>query len=798
MLSSERTTVPTWLAFAWLLVVLALAAHQWHFWHAPKLDTDVFALLPQDEQAPVAQRAMRQLSEQAERRVVVLVGAPDWAGAQAVAARFDQSLIAAKAGLRRAADTGVAAQAVDFYRPWRDVLLTDAQRAQLGKAQAADGKEGMTKVLASQALARLHGLSTGQPTAWVSDPLGLWPSWWSQRAGLTAARPRDGLLWVPDATGHREWAVLMYETEGSAFRFDGQRRWGDALDQAGQAAQTAQPGQKDAIRILTAGVPLHAEAGAVQGNREMNTIGWGSLAAVIALVWWAFWAIRPVALIAVSLMVGCAAGLSVTVWVFGQVHLMTLVFGASLVGVAEDFGIHYFASRLGAPGVGRWPLMRHLLPGLALALLTSVLGYLVLAVVPFPGLRQMALFSAVGLVAAFLTAVCWFPALDRGALPGSRMERAVAGSLVRWPLLKGRGLWATLLVFLAVCATGVAHLQVNDDLRQLQSSPPALIKDQIEVSHLLQMPSPAQFFVVQGPSPDAVLEREEARKAKLAPWLAKASAQGQQAGLSAVSDWVPSASRQADNRALTSQVERAVLAQVGQVVGEDLTRPEFNAQPLSINDWLASPASAGLRSQWLGPVDGGYASVILIKGLAHRAQAEELRLLGEHVEGVHWADRPADLSRLLGRFRVTMGWLLLLGHGLVWAALALRFGRTAWRAWLPTALASLGCLAVQGWLGEPFQLFNLLALMLLLGMGVDYGIFLLEHQGEDQGHAWLAVLLGACSTMLSFGLLALSATPALHAFGLTLLVGLSLVCVLAPALRLQTAGPHAKAQGAVS
>ncbi|MEY2838699.1 MAG: hypothetical protein RJB60_998, partial [Pseudomonadota bacterium] len=50
--------------------------------------------------------------------------------------------------------------------------------------------------------------------------------------------------------------------------------------------------------------------------------------------------------------------------------------------------------------------------------------------------------------------------------------------------------------------------------------------------------------------------------------------------------------------------------------------------------------------------------------------------------------------------------------------------------------------------------------------------------------AWLAVLLGAISTGLSFGLLALSATPALRAFGLTLLIGLVLVCLLAPALRL--------------
>jgi len=766
-----RMGTPQWLALAWLLVVAAIGWHQWQFWQAPRLDTDVFALLPQDEKAPVAQRAMRQLGEQGERRVVVMLGAADWHAAQEAAVRFDATLAAAHAGLRRTTDGGVATQALDFYRPWRDALLTDTQRAELRNADTA--------ALATQALERLHGLNTGQPTAWLADPLGLWTAWWSQRGGLTAARPRDGLLWVADTGGKRDWAVLLYETEGSAFRFDGDRRWGDALDAAAAATAAAGP-----VTVLRAGVPLHAEAGAVQGNREMNTIGWGSLAAVIALVWWAFRALRPVALIAVSLAVGCAAALSVTVWVFGQVHLLTLVFGASLVGVAEDFGIHYFTSRLASPETPRWPLMKHLLPGLALALLTSVLGYLVLAVVPFPGLRQMAVFSAVGLVAAFLTAVCWFPALDRGALRGSRMASAVAANLARWPTLRGRRLWALLALFTLLCAWGVLRLHANDDLRQLQSSPPELVKEQIEVSRLLRIPSPAQFFVVRGATPEAVLQREEALKDKLRLAAAEAGAPA----LSAVSDWVPSAARQAENRRLSTEAEQQVLRKVGQALGEDLQRPAFNPTPLELQAWLASPASAAARAQWLGQVDGAYASAVLIRGLANRTQAEALHALGEQVEGVHWVDRASDMSGLLGRFRVTMGWLLVAGHVVVWAAMALRFGRAAWRAWLPTALASLGCLAVLGWLGEPFQLFNLLALMLLLGMGVDYGIFLLEHQGEDQGHAWLAVLLGAISTGLSFGLLALSATPALRAFGLTLLTGLVLVCLLAPLFRLHQ--PH--------
>ena len=768
---SERG--PVWLPLLWLLVVAVLGWHQWQFWQAPRLDSDVFALLPQDEQQPAAQRAMKQLAEQGERRVVVMLGGADWERVRQAAQRFDQALRAQQAGLQPAQDALPSDQIMSFYAPWRDVLLTDDQRAALPQADVS--------ALAAQALGRLHGFSMGQPTNWLADPLGLWSSWWAERGGLTAARPRDGLLWVKDPSAGRDWAVLLYETQGSAFRFDGKRRWGDALAHAEAAARSD---LGDGLTVLSAGVPLHAEAGAAQGHQEMNTIGWGSLLAVISLVLAAFRAVGPMLLIALSLVIGCAAGLSATVLVFGQVHLLTLVFGASLVGVAEDFGIHYFASRLGEPGRPRWSLMRHLLPGLLLALATSVLGYLVLAVVPFPGLRQMALFSAVGLMAAFATAVCWLPWMDRGGLSSGRFAKGMASTLRHWPVLTRARLWIALVILGLVCAVGLARLHVNDDLRQLQSSPPALMKAQIAVGRLLQMPSPAQFFLVQGRTEDEVLSREEALKQAVAAWQAKAPDRDARIGVSAVSDWVPSRQRQHDNRALTQARERAVLHEVGQAVGEDLHRPAFAEQPLTLSQWLASPASSGLRAQWLGAQDGGFASVVLIRGLSQQAQAQALRTLAPTVEGVQWVDRADDISALMGRFRVVMGWLLVLGHALVLVTLYLRFGRSAWRAWLPCALGSLVCVAILGLMGEPFQLFNLLALMLLLGMGVDYGIFLLEHPGEQQGHAWLAVLLGAISTGLSFGLLALSSTPALRAFGLTLLIGLTLVCLLAPTMRL--------------
>ena len=776
---SSATAIPRWLVWGWALVVALLAVHQLQFWRAPKIDTDVFALLPHDEQSPIAQMAMRQLAEQGERRVVVMLGGADWEVLRQVAQAMGSQLSSSEAGLKPTSLEGMAAQTMDFYKPWRDVLLTPSQKAQLTNADTAQ--------LARGALSRLHGLSAGQPTNWLSDPLGLWTAWWTERSGITAARPRDGILWVADPDGKRDWAVLLLETKSSAFSLSSERRWYNALQQAkSEASRSVEHAQT--VQMLLAGIPLFAEAGASQGNSEMNSIGLGSMAGIILLVWWTLRAVRPIALIGLSLGVGCAAAVSATVLIFGQIHMLTLVFGASLVGVAVDYGINYFGSRLGDPNVDRWILMKVLLIGLTLALSTSVVGYAVMAVTPFPGLRQVALFSGVGLTAAFATVVCWFPVLDRGGMKGSRFANTVTSGFARWPKLNMRQLWVFIGVFGVVSAVGILQLTTSDDIRQLQSSPPELIKEQMDVGRLLKMPSPAQFFMVQGSTEQEVLEREEALKERLPPSLGSLGSADVPLVLSAVSDWVPSVKAQMANRSLTSKAEADVLTVVSKELGESLRRPAFAAEAMKFHDWLSSPASLAARSQWLGQIDSGFASIVLIRGLQGRAQLQALRSAVVDLPGIQLVDRAQDMSSLLGRLRSSMTWLLVVGHGLVWGALALRYRGEAWRAWLPTALASVGSLGVLGFVGEPFQLFNLLALILMLGMGVDYGIFLLEHQGRNQPFVWLGVLVGALSTAMSFGLLALSKTPALHTFGLTLLVGLGFVCVLTPCLRLSRVG----------
>ena len=90
----------------------------------------------------------------------------------------------------------------------------------------------------------------------------------------------------------------------------------------------------------------------------------------------------------------------------------------------------------------------------------------------------------------------------------------------------------------------------------------------------------------------------------------------------------------------------------------------------------------------------------------------------------------------------------------------------------PPCLGMLLALAGSALAGVPVTLFTVMALILLLGFGVDYTVFLAEG-GSDDPSALLGVLLAAGATLISYGLLAFSHTPALRGFGLTLALGVA-------------------------
>lgn len=778
------------LALLWVVAVCLLLGHNAYLWAVKRIvpDTDIMALLPVQERDPVLQQSFSHMVDAAQQRVIVLVGADDWQDAKRAADAYS-AVLAARRDVFQATPINEQTQNdwLSLFQRHRLALLTAPQEQQLrGEAP---------QFWLDTAMAALYAPFGGPKLgAWRDDPFGLFGGWVQERARETPVRPRDGHLFVEGASDPqhaqkppRQYVLLPLTLKVPALSMTAQETVLPLLRQAAAAAGQAAP----QVELIQAGVILHAANASAQASGEVSTIGIGSLLGIIVLMWFAFHSFKPISLILLSIGIGCLGALSVCWMLFGQIHLMTLVFGASLIGVAQDYGIYFLCNRLAVDEKTSSPaLLKRLLPGLGLTLLAAVIGYMGLALTPFPGLRQMAVFSALGLVFAWLTVACWFPALiGARTLKRGALVRVYGAALQRWPLLRmHRAALLAAVAFALVAGYGISRLGANDDIRLLQNPPRHLIADQIKLSKLLDAPTPVQYFLVRGDSDETVLQREEALKARLDKLIAAQRISGYQA----VSNWVPSAKTQAARRAL---VEEKLLSAGGPLhgiaaqAGEDAAWIEATragllaaAAPLTLDDFLKSPASEPWRHLWLGGkdgMDGSHASIVALRGLGSAAVPQVL-LAADGLEGVQWVDKVAEISSVLGRYRVYMGWVVLGAYAVVFALLLPRYRGRTWRVLAPTALASIATLALLGFASQNLQLFHVLALMLLLGVGVDYGIFMQEHPDRRDHTPWLAVGMSAANTILSFGLLGLSSTPALQAFGLTMLLGTALVWLIVP------------------
>jgi len=773
-----------WLACAALLLAATVA----RFVPEPPIETDLLALLPPTERNPLAEQAATRLGRLTGERAVFLVGLPDSktngaearAAASLLAARLEDGKTFKKIVTRIPAPDPAAL--LDLYIPHRMGLIAPELR---GEAFSPDN-------LAARLDARLVSpFGGGGALPLATDPFGLFDAWLQslpyRQFRLTL---EDGWLTVRESGG-MTWVLVSGELAGSAFAPVVQQGLQARLPAAEAEMRRRWPG----VQVLRAGAVFHATAARASAEREMHVIGVGSLLGIVLLLLLAYRSAGPLALGLLSVGVGICAAVLTTTWVFGRLHLMTLVFGASLIGEAIDYAIQYFSARLGAGP--EWDARRGLatvFPALAVALATSVVGYAALAFTPFPAMRQIAVFAISGLAAAWLTVVLVLP---------WRLARPQTWTPGRLLALPGRwlNLWRAhvtpraFLVFtglaLLVAVSGGVRLTADDDIRQLIQSPADLTAQERQLRALTGLEAGSQFFLIEGDSPEQVLQREEA----LASLLADRGIE-----LQGLSRFVPSCRQQQHDH----QRLRDALPAARQVLEDAGFRAEAIADwskqigtapgdCLAPQAWLDSPLSTPFRHLWLGQtnmttgVATGFASLALPSGYQ---EVTALTEASRGLPGVTLVDKPGAVSRLFAEYRRLGVYVIAAATLLIFAVLAWRYGpRGAAAVLAPVLLAQALTLGLLGHAGVVLNLFNLLALLLVLGVGINYAIFLFEGARGEPGQqpasreaaALLGVALSAATTLLSFGLLSLSSMPALAGFGITLALGVGIAVLLAPA-----------------
>ena len=326
----------------------------------------------------------------------------------------------------------------------------------------------------------------------------------------------------------------------------------------------------------------------------------------------------------------------------------------------------------------------------------------------------------------------------------------------------------------------------------LQSQPAELVEQEAAIQELLGVAQAGTFLLVRAVGEQELLQKEEAIRADLDDMIAT----GMLGSYQAVSRYVPSLRRQARSHDAYADLARTYLPEYFDSIGVQpdiaqttisnlLQRPMGANAALDVATWLQSAASQQFRQLWLDADETGSASIVLLFGVQ---DAGAIVASVSDVPDVAVINKGRELSALFGEYRARVAQMLIAAYLIILAGLSTRYGvRRAATLLVPPVFAGLLALTLIALFGDALNLFNFLALILVLGIGIDFTLFIVESR-HNLTSTMFAITLSALTTMLSFGLLSLSSTFAVHSFGLTVLIGITFAYLLSPlALRARVA-----------
>lgn len=617
------------------------------------------------------------------------------------------------------------------------------------------------------------GVSSGEV---LTDPTGALMAAARPWAGAGGPRSRHG-LWV---SRDGRSALLLAETRHSGFSVGPQRR---ALTLVRATFARVARGTRLSLTIGGTGAITVAANDQVAGIAKVLTIA--DLILVAGILTWVYRSGPPLGASLVPLVTGAVTAGAVTGLIFPRLAITTLGFGTMLIGVAMDYPTYVLLHV--RPGEGAVRAARRVARALGLAVAAMVIGFSTMIFSRLAGLVQLGVFASVGLAASAFAAryvlpfmvPAWRPTADLGA-----WDRWAAQSVA----LLRRGRKATVVAALAaVGILGYRGDRVWDDhLSALSPAPQALMARTGRMARAFGVPGLSSLVVVTAASREQAL----AHSAALLPVLASLRRQGALAGYQLAAQYLPSlAAQRRRQEALPAPAvleRRLRAAAAGMPFRMRAFRPFVSAVAAARHAALLRasdlpPAARAKLGGLLMHIQGRAVAFVRLSGVRdpHRV-AQAVQASG--VAGAHYIVVKRAIGHLMARYRAALlrhAIIALLLMTLV-AGIGLRSGREALRLMVPMIAAIVTACAVLVVAGPGLTLLNVVALLLIAGLGMGYALFLGDH-GLVTDRRPLAPWVCAATTMTGFGVMAFAPVAMLRSVGLTVSIGALLALVFTAA-----------------
>ncbi|MBP3126513.1 MMPL family transporter [Thalassospira sp. ER-Se-21-Dark] len=641
-------------------------------------------------------------------------------------------------------NTGRLEDVRSLYGPYASGLLSDNDRTALANGQA--------DLLYQRTLQQLYSpASSFTSTTLKQDPFLLMPEFLTGLA--TKLGPGNDIVTKNDRVHLPLMVSLQSDQSGSHAQ-----KWVDEINRIISDAHRNAP----ELTIVKTGQIFFAVNEAATAKSDVQTIALIATLGIAIMIGLTFFS--PLPLIGAIVVVGSGliAGATALTAFFGTIHAIALVFGATMIGISIDYALHFLVVPTGKAGSDdRFNAIRG---GLGLGLLTSVIGFIALALSPTSLLLQIAIYSIAGLLSAYCSVKFLLPLFPAREVRTNSPITVIHNNLmVALSYLVVSARLRLIVAVLLIAALPVTAYLVpgHDDIRALGQSNPTLVSDARTISETLGLGGSPAFIRIDGDNAQKRLETSEAVRQIISPLIAEGKIQG----AIALSDVVPSIARQKANRELVrDNLYLPFAPALTEVLQISINTPDLDTPYLS-------PDKVGKTLPEVTSLQAGASDIIRLRGVSDGAAVATVL---EPFEESRLISPTETISAQFADYRywayVALGSVLLIALFLA----SLRYGvQKGIRIFSAPAGAILFALLGGTVLGVSISFFTTMAMFLVFAIGADYVLFLSEgSDGEYTSNTQLAVFLSLISSVLAFGLLATSSVPLVSDIGTVIAIGL--------------------------
>ncbi len=488
-------------------------------------------------------------------------------------------------------------------------------------------------------------------------------------------------------------------------------------------------------QFLALAAQLYLAKGNQLAMTEASVIGGLSLLLILLIFLYFFKNIKQLYYVIILISTSVLSALALFSLLQSNVHIISLIFSVSIIGLVVDYAIHLFAHNNDGSAV------KKIFKPMTLALISTCIGYVLLYVSGLKVIQDTALFSVVGLVVGYVCVLFWSP------LKNVQIKTTTN---VKIDFIQKKHLWALLVILL-----GLPFVKFVDDVETLRPTLQQLYSDEQAMQSIFGISNESGYYLVKGASVDQLLLAEEKFKAPFEDPVVS------------LTSFLPSSQQRTQNWQLINDFTTSQSVFLKELQLGSVTSLQYNdLGQKHLDEFLKLEI---LSNYYLGKLnDGNYYSMLLapLKEAVTSKQA-------------NFYDRLGDYSNYFKNLRqkVSLIYIIALLTIMCFLMLFMPIKKAVMVLMIP-AVSVLFSLIVCSLIG-PLNIFHTLAVILVFTLGLDYCLFFIFAEQKHTNSVRLSVFISVLTTLSGFAVLVFSSTPAIQSFGAMVFFGLCFVYLIA-------------------